>query len=218
MIWVWSKFQIQIFWYRFNRGHSFLLTPYQSPPEPLDTSITALVCILSSILKCNEANQHNSLIKGWKCRSRKFFKAIFCHQRNNKKAGRLSMKFFSISVQVHRGAYIPYFKINAPILCCPLFFEKYRNPQVKINKVINKDTEITTLQYSFRINLKDTFSHIFMDSLEGCLSTEYLLNFFSNLYIPPWLRTKFKFMLLRLLVNAFVSQEMNLFSFTHFPM
>ena len=34
-----------------------------------------------------------------------------------------------------RCAYIPYFKINAPIFCCPLFFKEYLNPHVMINKM-----------------------------------------------------------------------------------
>ena len=55
------------------------------PPTPLDTSVTALVSIFSSIL--------NSIIEGWNYRSRKLSKAIFCHQKNKKKANRLCMKF-----------------------------------------------------------------------------------------------------------------------------
>ena len=34
-----------------------------------------------------------------------------------------------------RCAYIPYFKINAPIFCCPLFFKEYLNPHVMIIKM-----------------------------------------------------------------------------------
>ena len=30
-------------------------------------------------------------------------------------------------------AHIPYFKINPPIFCCPLFSENYLNPQVRIS-------------------------------------------------------------------------------------
>ena len=39
-----------------------------------------------------------------------------------------------------RGAYIHYFKINLPIFCCRLFSENYLNPQVRINKMVNKHT------------------------------------------------------------------------------
>ena len=41
---------------------------------------------------------------------------------------------------MRRGAYIPYFKSNAAIFCCPFFFEEYLNLQVRINKVVNKHT------------------------------------------------------------------------------
>ena len=41
---------------------------------------------------------------------------------------------------------------------------------------------------SFRVNLKNTFSHIFTDPWGICFSRKYLFNFLSNLYIPSWLR------------------------------
>ena len=43
-------------------------------------------------------------------------------------------------IPMHRGVYIHYFKINLPILCCPLFSENYLSPQVRINKMVNKHT------------------------------------------------------------------------------
>ena len=39
-----------------------------------------------------------------------------------------------------RGAYIPYFKLSAPIFSCFIFFEEYLNSQVRINKMIKKLT------------------------------------------------------------------------------
>ena len=39
-----------------------------------------------------------------------------------------------------RAPYILYFKISAPIFCCPILSENYLNPQVKINKMVNKPT------------------------------------------------------------------------------
>ena len=48
-------------------------------------------------------------------------KNFFCHQKNNKKAGRL-------------------FQINSPIFYCPLFFEEYFKPQARINKMVNEHT------------------------------------------------------------------------------
>ena len=48
---------------------------------------------------------------------------------------------------------------------------------------------------------------IFLWTPKEFISPEYFLNFFSNLYIPPWLQESFKFMVLRLLENTFVSQK-----------
>ena len=116
-------------------------------------------------------------------------------------------------MQVWRGAYIPYFVIIDPVLCCPLFFEEYLNLQVRINKMVNAHTvnykpfaseltsRIRTLSYLYRI-------------LRGL----FLQNnswIFSNLYISPWLCKSFKFMVFRLLGNTFLSQKMNLIIFTH---
>ena len=42
----------------------------------------------------------------------------------------------------------------------------------------------------FRIILKDTLTHLTMESIVVCLSPQYLLNVFSNMYIPPWVRKK----------------------------
>ena len=53
---------------------------------------------------------------------------------------------------------------------------------------------------------------IFLWTPKGLMSPEYFLNFFSNLYIPPWLQKSFKFMVLRLLENKFVSQIESVYS------
>ena len=42
-------------------------------------------------------------------------------------------------MQVSQGTYIPYFKINAPISCCSLFFKEYLKSQVNINKMVNEN-------------------------------------------------------------------------------
>ena len=49
------------------------------------------------------------------------------------------------------------------------------------------------------------------------ISPEYFLNFFSNLYIAPWLRKSFKFIVLRLLEDTFVCQKLNLYIFAYVP-
>ena len=110
-----------------------------------------------------------------------------------------------------RGAYISYFKINAPIFCYPLLSENYLNPQDRINKMVNKHT-VDYHPLTSRIH-----PLIFLWTPKGFISPESFLIFFLNLYIPPWLRKSFKFMVLRLLANTFVSQKINLFIFIHVP-
>ena len=127
----WSKFHIQILGCSFIRENRFLLNPSQSLQGkqenlalvPLDMSTTALVSIFSSIL--------NSIMKGWKYRSRELLKAIFCHQKTIREQTGSALNFLQPTIQVCRGAYIPYFKINTSIFCCLIFFEECFNSQVR---------------------------------------------------------------------------------------
>ena len=83
---VWLIFHIQKLWYSFTRGNSFLQTLSQSFTRKkknsfLSTSrqvnnVIALTWIFSSILNCIKTNQKNSIIKGWKYRSKGLLKAI----------------------------------------------------------------------------------------------------------------------------------------------
>ena len=77
----------------------------------------------------------------------------------------------------------PYFKINTPLFCCPLFFKECLNPQVRIKKMANEDSANSYL-VSFGRNIKDTSSHISIKSLGLYPSSENLSNFFLKLYIP----------------------------------
>ena len=83
---------------------------------------------------------------------------------------------------------------------------KCLNPKVRINKMVNKHTvdyQPSPSEVTWRIHLL-----IFLWTPKGFVfSPEYFLNFFSNLYIGQWLRESCKFMVLRLLENAFVSQK-----------
>ena len=117
------------------------------------------------------------------------------------------MKFSPI--QVCRVAFIPYFKINAPIFCCSIFFEECFNPQVRINKMVNEytvDYHPSPSELTLRIH-----PLIFLWTRKGFISPEFFLNFFPNLNISRWLQKGFKFMMLRLLENTFLSQKLNLF-------
>ena len=114
------------------------------------------------------------------------------------------MKFSStFNTSVQRSLY-PYFKINAPIFCCPLFFLK------NISNLRSGSTKRWTNTVNYLPSTSQLTSRIFlvkfMWTTTGFISPEFL-NFSLNLYIPPWLRKNFKLMVLRLLANTFVSQK-----------
>ena len=114
---------------------------------------------------------------------------------------------------MYRGADILYFKTNAPIFCCPLFFEPQVNPQVRVNKMVNKHTyQPSSSQLISRIH-----PPIFLWTSKGFITPESFLNFFLNLYIPQWLRKSFKVMVLRLPANTFVSQKIESDNFYSCP-
>ena len=52
---------------------------------------------------------------------------------------------------------------------------------------------------------------------KGFISPEFFLNFFQNLEIPQWLRKNFKFMVLPLLANKFVTQKIESVHFYSCP-
>ena len=58
---------------------------------------------------------------------------------------------------------------------------------------------------------------IFLWTPKAFTSPESFLNFLLNLYIPPWLRKSFKFIMLRLLQMHLWVKKFNLFCFTHAP-
>ena len=58
---------------------------------------------------------------------------------------------------------------------------------------------------------------IFLWTPNESISPESFLTFFSNLYIPPWLRKIFKFIVLRLLENEFVCQKTKSITFYSCP-
>ena len=191
-----SKFHFQILWYSFTGDDWFLLTPFLIsprkilPPAPLDTSTTALLCIFSSIL--------NSKIEGWKYRSRELLKAIFFP---SKKKNKKNIKKADIFLK---------FAWN--------FFQTFAwnvsNQPSGQNQQDGKQTYCQLPLQFFKINFKDTPSHISMDYLLGVyILSRIFLNVFANLHIAPWLQKILKFMVLRLLENAFVSQKIQ---FVHF--
>ena len=126
----WSIFHIQNLWYSFTRDNSFLqtLTSLSQKNPSTNTSrhinnITALVCIFSLILNCSLANQKNSIMNGWKCRSKGLLKLFFVTKKVIKKRTGSAWKFLQPPIPGCRVAYIHYFKINTPILCFPSFLK-----------------------------------------------------------------------------------------------
>ena len=66
-------------------------------------------------------------IEEMKVQTKRAFKSYFCHQKIIKKQ-KGALNFLQPEVKMCRGFYIPYFKINVPSFCWPLFFEEYLNP------------------------------------------------------------------------------------------
>ena len=73
-------------------------------------------------------------------------------------------------------ASFPYFKTNAPLLWCPLFFKEYLNFQVKINKMVGEHR----VDHHPSGLISRVHHHISIDLLGLYLSPEYLLDFLSN--------------------------------------
>ena len=95
--------------------------------------------------------------------SRKLLKAVlFCHQKNIKGDNHY-MKFpSSPNNSVYQVSRHSLFQSHHSLFCRPLFLKKYHNPQVRINKNVNKHS----VNYHFR-NLP---SHLSEDSLVLSLS------------------------------------------------
>ena len=108
-----------------------------------------------------------------------------------------------------RGVYIHYSPPTPPpphpphFLLSPLFW-KLLNPQVRINKMVKNTLDHNPISSQLISRMHPL---IFLWTPKGFISSESSLNFFLNLYIPPWLRKSFIFIVLRLLENIFVSQK-----------
>ena len=103
-------------------------------------------------------------MEGWKYRSRELLKAIFCNQKK-----RIRKKTFSW--YLHE------------------FFFRHLHEKSQPSGQNQQNGKRTYCRLhtpqSFRINFKDTPSHIFIGVY---ILSRIFLNFFSNLYIAPWLQ------------------------------
>ena len=89
-------------------------------------------------------------------------------------------------------------------LLSPLFW-KLLNPQVRINKMVKNTVDHNPIPSQL---LSRMHPLIFLWTPKGFISSESFLNFFRNLYISPWLRKSFIFIVLRLLANT-LNLELN---------
>ena len=137
--------------------------------------------------------------------NRAFKSYFFVTKKVIKKQTGSTWNFLQPSIPVYRATHIPYFKINPPHFLLSVFSENYLNPQVRINKMVNKHTVDYLPSPSQLISRKQPL--IFLWTPKEFISPESFLNFFLNLYIPLWLRKNFKFTVLRLLANTFVNQK-----------
>ena len=91
------------------------------------------------------------------------------------------MKVSSTSIRVCRVVNVPYFKINGPVFCCPLFFVENLNSQIRINKMGNEHTvdyHLSLLKQGY------TLSH-FYGLLRGLSLQNISWNFSQTcIYIP----------------------------------
>ena len=114
--------------------------------------------------------------------------AFLSPSKTIRKTGSAS-NFLQPSIQVCRCFNIPYFKMKMLIFCCFIFFEECLNPQVRIDKMVNKyvvDYHPSPSEFTSMIQ-----PLIILWTPKGFIS-EHFLNFFSNLYIPSWLQKCFQ--------------------------
>ena len=89
----------------------------------------------------------------------------------------------------------------------------FLNPQGRINKMVNKHS------VNYHPSPSQLISRIcplmFLWAPKMFISPQPFLNFFLNLYIPPCLQKSFKFIVLTLLTNTFVSPKIESIHFIH---
>ena len=79
----------------------------------------------------------------------------------------------------------PLFQNVCPLFLMPSFFQEYPKPLIRIDRMVN---EHTVDYYPSPLGLTSMIHFpIFLQTLRALsLPLEYLFNFLSNLYIPPW--------------------------------
>ena len=126
---------------QFNRGNRFLLTPSQSFPgkqENPSSSLSRQVNNNLSVYFFLDSKISNGRMKVQFRRAVKGY--FFCHQKNNKKAERLYMKFSStFNTSVQRYLYPLFRNQHAHFLLLHLF-RRMSQPSGQDMKMLNKHT------------------------------------------------------------------------------
>ena len=118
------------------------------------------------------------------------FSNFFVTKKVMKKQTGSAWNFFQPPIQVCRGAYILYFKINTLIFCCPHSFEENLNPQIRINKMVSEHT--VDYHHSLSELVSRIYSLLFVWTLKGFISTEYFFNFFLKPVYPTMVVERFQ--------------------------
>ena len=100
------------------------------------------------------------------------------------------MHFFSTSnTSVYREVLISLISKSTPPFFTAPFLEQFLNPQVRINKIVHEHTvdyQPSLSELTLRIH-----PLIFLVTHNKFISPKYFSNYFSNLYIPAWLRKSY---------------------------
>ena len=134
----------------------------------------------------------------------KSYSFFFFFTRKTKKQRGFALIFAQTPIQVssrHLTFKISKSKSCVPYSAAPSFSKNISNTRSGWTKWLTKIVLITTKL--FWINLNNKSSQISIVPLRLHLSQQFLVNFQSNQYIPPWLGKTFKFMVFRLLENSF---------------
>ena len=216
MIKFWSKFHFQVPWDSFTRDNRFLLTPSQilsrieknlscSPSRHINNSLISVYLFLDSEL---------SIVR-WKHRSRELsFKSyFFVAKKAIKKQTCSAWIFYQSPMQMRRGAYIPYFKVNAHIFCCSINFEERINLQVRVNIMVNENT------FDYQLSPSELTQGYTLSYFYGLRRTLYIYRIFIEFLLKPVYPTMFaeKFQIHGVKITGKYSRwskKMNLFIFT----
>ena len=145
------------------------------------------MCVFSLIDSETSNGRVNEQVK------RAFKSYFFRHQKKTKKQSIQVLLEIFFKFQ-HKCVEVPISSVSkskSPFFFLFIFFEECLNPQFMINKTANEHTvdyHPSPSELTSWINLL-----IFRWTPKRFISLEYFLNFFSKLYIPPWLRKSFKF-------------------------